>query len=105
MVNGKDKNPLEIIIPPQSPPLPPVNQKACHRFFAPIAIPEQDPLNPHRANVTPRLGNFPCILDRCMMWNEQAGECWEKTAAKGQAMAGQYAFNMMNDVSVPNSGS
>ncbi len=96
MENGNSDSP-QIITPPS---LKDAYSLTCHRFFAPVVFPEPDRIDPRKANITPRLGNFPCIRDRCMMWNSEAGECWDVSAAKGQALAGQYAYNKINDVHI-----
>jgi len=97
MDNGHS-NPPEIITPPS---LKDAFVLTCHRFFAPVVFPEPDKLDPRRANIIPRMGNFPCIREKCMMWNSVAGECWDVTAAKGQALAGELAYAKLNDVHVP----
>lgn len=100
MVDNGKTTPLGIITPaPHDEP------KACHKFFAPVVIPEMDRLTPNKMNVTPRLGNFPCLRDKCMLWNADKLECWDVTAARGLSLAGEYAFNMMNDVHIEGKGS
>lgn len=88
--------------------LPPTVKKdpalTCHRFFAPVVIPEQSPINPAQMNITPRLGNFDCIKARCMLWNEEKSECYDVSNAKAQITLAQYAYNKMNDASVEGGG-
>ncbi len=103
MTNGHDKTPNLIIPVPVTPPVPP-GTKNCHRFFAPVVFPEPDKLDPRKANITPRLGNFGCIKANCMLWNEEAGECWDVSAARGLAQSGEYAYAMRNDVTIPDGG-
>ncbi len=101
MVNGHSR-PLDIVLPP---PVTPQTELTCHRFFAPVVIPEPDPLNPRNLNIRPRMGNFPCIKEKCMLWNPEGAECWDRTQAKALSLLGQFAFNKMNDVSIDNGGS
>ena len=103
MENGHSKTPIvpEIIVPPP-PDLPPTLM--CHRFFAPVVVPQPDRLDPRKMNIQANLGNFACIREKCTLWNAEAKECWDVTARKGQAYAGQYAFNRMNDVSIDGGG-
>lgn len=103
MKNGQTDGAGLIIPAPVEKP-PERTLKTCHRFFAPVVLPEMDPLNPRKVNVTPRLGNFPCIEGRCALWNAEKSECWDVSAARGQATAGEYAFNLMNDVHIENGG-
>lgn len=86
------------VIPPSS------GKKKCHRFFVQMAFPVPDKLMPNKMNVAPQVANFDCMGEACMLWNEEEKECWEKTAAKGQALQGQYAFNKMNDVHMEHIG-
>lgn len=95
MKNGHDKDENTLILPPKIDKSPALT---CHRFFAPIVIPEPDKLDTRKLNIMPRMGNFPCIKEKCTLWNEEAQECYEKTSAKALATIAQFAFNKMNDV-------
>jgi hypothetical protein len=90
-----------LAIPPDAFEKPTLN---CHRFFAPVVFPEPDKLQPNRMNITPRMGNFACIKDKCMLWNAEDKECWDVTSAKSQKVQAEYAFNKMNDVHLENGG-
>jgi hypothetical protein len=76
----------------------------CHRFFAPVVFPEPDPMVPNRVNINPRLGNFPCIKDKCSLWNPVDSECYDVTTAKSHKTMAEYAFNKMNDVHIQDGG-
>ncbi len=88
--------------------LPPVVHKepalTCHRFYAPVVFPEPDKVVPNRVNINPKMGNFPCIRENCMLWNAKANECYDVTAAKSQAILAEYAFNKINDVHIEQGG-
>jgi hypothetical protein len=107
MVNGQSKPPVlapvvpEIIIPPPKDAVP---VKTCHRFFAPVVFPEPDRIDPRKANITPRLGNFDCIGVRCTLWNDEAKECRDVTDSKSRATIAEYAYNKTNDVHIQNAG-
>jgi len=91
------KGPSDIILPIA----PKENiEKTCHRFFAPIVFPEPDHLQPGKFSVMPRMGNFPCIRAKCMLWNAEKAECFDVTAARGQGLAGEYAYAKMNNVAI-----
>ncbi len=96
MPNGSTRTPLGLVVPPE---IKSEKEMTCHRFFAPVVVPEPDPLNPRNLNIRPRMGNFPCIKEKCMLWNADKTECWDKTQAKALEVISQYAFNLMNDVS------
>lgn len=98
------KNPLPLIIPAPSQGPSPALDKVCHRFYAPVVFPEADKLVPGKATVTPRLGNFPCVKEACMLWNAEKSECWDVSAARGLALSGEYAYNKMNDVHIQEGG-
>jgi hypothetical protein len=103
MDNGHSKTPIapEIIVPePTNAPVP----LMCHRFFAPVVVPQPDRIDPRRVTIQANLGNFACIGAKCTLWNAEAKECWDVTARKGQAIAGQYAYNRMNDVTIEGGG-
>lgn len=107
MVNGQPKSPQEprILVPDShSTPKPDGATLTCHRFFAPVVVPEPDPLNPRILKIRPRMGNFPCIVDKCMLWNVEDRECYDVTAAKAQKNIGDYAFNLKNDVHIDGGG-
>lgn len=102
MVNGKSDGAGLIIPVPKASDAP--KELTCHRFFAPVVLPEPDALDPRKLNVMPRLGNFNCLKAKCMLWNAEKEECWDLTALKGQAMVGEYAFGKLNDVHIENAG-
>ncbi len=102
MPNGESKR-VPIIV--SAPKLEEKPAKVCHRYYAPVVIPEPDPLNPKRINITPRLGNFDCIGARCTLWNDEFKECRDVTDSKSRALIAQYAFNKMNDVAIETGGS
>lgn len=101
MPNGQSKEPLSIILPPKIDEKPTLT---CHRFYAPVVFPEADALNPRKMNITPRLGNFNCLGDKCTIWNVEAQECRDVTDSKSRAMIAQYAFNKINDVHIQEGG-
>lgn len=101
MVNGQSKEVPAIIVPPKIDAKPVLT---CHRFFAPVVIPQQDPLDPRKVNVLPRLGNFDCLGSKCTIWNAQAEECRDVTDSKSRAIIAEYAFNKMNDVHIQSGG-
>jgi len=39
-----------------------------------------------------------------MLWNADASECWDVTAAKAQKNIGDYSFNKANDVHIDGGG-
>ncbi len=95
MVNGQSKAPNEVstpIIPETAVEL------LCHKFFVGMAFPIPDPLRPGMAKVDPKVATFPCFRAKCNLWNAEAGECWEKTAFKAQALQGQWAFAQRHNV-------
>jgi hypothetical protein len=100
MDNGQAK-PLEVISPAT---LKDAFTVFCHRFFAPLVIQAPDPLNARMMRVTAQVANVACVKEKCMMWNPDKGECWDVSAAKGQALAGQFAYNRMNDVRIDTGG-
>lgn len=77
----------------------------CHRIYAPVVVPEQDPLNPKMAKITPRFGNFGCVKDKCTLWNKEALECYDVSQAKSMALIAEYAFAKLNDVHIEGGGS
>lgn len=100
MTNGHDKDAEKLIIPPALvPEIPPL---MCHKFFVGMAFPQADRLDPRKATVQPQVANIPCIKERCMLWNDAEGECWEKTAYKAQALQGEWAHAQRNDVLINN---
>ena len=101
MENGKDK-PIELIVP--APVGTPEPAKICHIFFAPVVVPEPDRIKPGAFNVIPRMGNFPCMGVKCTLWNNDAHECWDVSAKRGQAQAGEYAYAKRNDVVIDTRG-
>ena len=76
----------------------------CHRFFAPIVVPEPDAIIPNRFNINPRMGNFPCMKEKCTLWNAADQECYDVTMAKSQKTIAEYAFNKINDVHIEHGG-
>jgi len=96
--------PNGLAIPPEIKRKEEESQLLCHRFFAPVVFPEQNPLNPKEVNITPRLGNFVCKKEVCTLWNKEQGECWDVTTAKSQRTIAEYAFNKINDVHIENGG-
>lgn len=72
----------------------------CHRFYVPMAIPKQDALDPRKATMVPQVANVSCCKERCMLWNEKASECWEKSAFRAQA---EIAYVKANDISASGS--
>lgn len=105
MVNGQSKVP-----PPSGLSLPesaisaPPKVLTCHRFYAPVVFPEPDRLDPRKASITPRLGNFNCIGAACTLWNIEAQECRDVTDSKSRAIIAEYAFNKTNDVHIQGGG-
>lgn len=95
MVNGQRGS--GILVPPEIRKEP---ELTCHRFFAPVVYPEQDPLVPNKVTITPKLGNFNCLKTKCMLWNAADKECYDVTNAKSQKIMAEYSFNKMNDVHV-----
>lgn len=97
----------QIIVPPK-----PVEQDpavlTCHRFFAPVVVPEPTAYAPNGqvtgVTIMPRMGNFPCIKGKCMLWNDEKSECWDRTAAKGLALMGEFAYAKLNDVTIDGGG-
>lgn len=102
MENGHSKSP-ELIVPDS---VKEAFQLICHRFYIPIAIPVPDSnaLNQRGMKLQATISNVHCIREKCMLWNSDAGECWEVSAFKGQALAGQLAYNKLNDVHMENIG-
>lgn len=101
MENGQSKGVPAIIVPPE------VHQKPvlwCHRFFAPVVFPEPDKLDPRKANITPRLGNFECVGAKCTLWNVEAQECRDVTNSKSSQILADYAYSKMNDVHIQEGG-
>lgn len=76
----------------------------CHRFYAPVVFPEPDRLDARKMNITPRLGNFTCIGDKCTLWNIEAAECRDVTDSKSRATIAEYAFAKRNDVHIADGG-
>lgn len=106
MENGK---PVPPPVPPKITPelvMPDVPEATlfCHRFFVQMAFPVPDQLRPGQAKITPQVANIACAKEKCMLWNSDAAECWEKTAFKGQARAGELAYAKLNDVSIEGGG-
>lgn len=93
--------PSDLILPkPTFPPMPNDPGKTCHKFFVPVFFPQQDRLNPNAVQMVTNVSNVFCIKEKCMMWNEEAGECWDVSAARGQAQSGDYAYAMRNNVMI-----
>lgn len=86
-----------IIVPPTIKKEP---ELYCHRFFAPVVFPQADPIVPNKVIIDPKMGNFNCVKDKCMLWNKEDRECYDVTAAKAQKVTAEYAFNKMNDVHI-----
>jgi len=102
MTNGHAKDASNgLVLPPKIEKEPALT---CHRFFAPVVFPEPDKLDPRKVNVMPRMGNFPCMKDKCTLWNTEANECYDKTSAKAFSVIAEYAFNKMNDVHIQGGG-
>ncbi len=101
MPNGQSSG-VPIIIPVPKVPESPI--LTCHRMYAPVVFPEPDRIDPRKMNITPRLGSFNCLKERCTLWNDEAKECRDVTDSKSRAMIAQYAFNKMNDVHVETGG-
>jgi hypothetical protein len=89
MDNGHSK-PVELITPT---PLEDAFKLVCHRMYIPIAIPVQDPLNPRAAKMQATISNVHCVKEKCTLWNAEAGECWDVSAKRGMALAGQIAYD------------
>ncbi len=102
MPNGQEPRVPEIIKPPKDGQ---IVDLVCHRFYAPVVFPEPDKLDPRKANITPRLGNFPCCRDKCTLWNVDAKECRDVTDSKSRAIMAEYAFAKLNDVHIAEGGS
>jgi hypothetical protein len=104
MVNGKSSPavPGEPVITP--PVVPEITALLCHRFYVGLALPQPDVLDPRKARINPQVANFPCLKEKCMLWNEAELECWEKTAFKAQALQGDWAHAQRNDVSIDTGG-
>lgn len=100
MDNGHSDAPQIIKPPVVVPPKETIVSLTCHRFYAPVVFPEPDRLDPRKANITPRLGNFNCIGDKCTLWNKEAQECRDVTDSKSRAMIADYCYGKMNDVHI-----
>jgi hypothetical protein len=99
MENGHSKEP-EIISPPG---LSEAFKLICHRFYIPIAVPVPDTTvlaGKQGMRLQATISNVHCIREKCTLWNPDAQECWDVSAAKGQALAGQLAYNKLNDVHI-----
>lgn len=102
MPNGQSKDVPEIIKPPQIVEIPVLT---CHRMYAPVVFPVPDALDPRKMSITPRLGNFNCLKEKCTLWNIDAKECRDVTDSKSRATIAQYAYNKTNDVHIQEGGS
>jgi hypothetical protein len=101
MQNGHSDRVPEIIKPPE------ITQKpglTCHRMYAPVVFPEPDRIDPRKMNITPRLGSFSCLGDKCTLWNVEAQECRDVTDSKSRATIAEYAFNKTHDVHIETGG-
>ena len=75
-------------MPDEKPP----ESLACHRFYVPLAYPEpvMDGLGKPKRNlsgqiemqVKPQVANSQCLGAKCMLWNSDRLECYDKTQAQ-----------------------
>ncbi len=82
MDNGQSKD--KLVVPPALPNASKEETPAlmCHKFFVPFVLQQQDNRISQKINVIPNIGNFPCIKEKCMLWNAEKSECYDVTQAK-----------------------